>query len=59
MNRLDRLTAILIRLQGKRVIKAQEISDRFAISLRTVYRDLKSLGEAGVPLAGRQGLAMA
>lgn len=56
MNRLDRLTAILIQLQGKRVVKAQDIADRFEISLRTVYRDIKSLGEAGVPVAGESGI---
>jgi predicted DNA-binding transcriptional regulator YafY len=56
MNRFDRLTAILIQLQSKRIVKAQEIADRFEISLRTVYRDLKSLEEAGVPLIGELGV---
>ena len=56
MNRFDRLTSILIQLQSKRIVKAQEIADRFQISLRTVYRDLKSLEEAGVPLAGELGI---
>jgi predicted DNA-binding transcriptional regulator YafY len=55
MNRLDRLTAILIQLQTKRVVKAEEISRRFEISLRTVYRDVKSLMEAGVPIGSEAG----
>jgi len=55
MNRLDRLTAILIQLQTKRVVKADEISRRFEISLRTVYRDVKSLMEAGVPIGSEAG----
>ena len=50
MNRFDRLTAILIHLQSKKVVIAQEIADRFEISLRTVYRDIRSLEQAGVPL---------
>ena len=56
MNRLDRLTAILIHLQTKRVIRAQELADRFGISLRTVYRDVRSLEEAGVPVGAEAGV---
>src|SRR6187431_3359578 len=55
MNRIDRLTAILIHLQTKRIVKAEEISDRFEISLRTVYRDVKALMEAGVPIGSELG----
>ena len=56
MNRIDRVTAILIQLQSKKIVKAQEIADRFSISLRTVYRDIKTLEEAGIPLAGEAGV---
>jgi predicted DNA-binding transcriptional regulator YafY len=55
MNRIDRLTAILIQLQTKRVVKAEEIAERFGISLRTVYRDVKALMEAGVPIGSEAG----
>lgn len=55
MNRIDRLTAILIQLQTKKVVKAQEIADRFSITLRTVYRDVKALMEAGVPIGSEAG----
>jgi predicted DNA-binding transcriptional regulator YafY len=55
MNRIDRLTAILVQLQTKRVVKAEEIADRFEISLRTVYRDVKALMEAGVPIGSEAG----
>ena len=56
MNRIDRVSAILIQLQSKRVVKAQEIADRFEISLRTVYRDIKALDEAGIPVIGEAGM---
>lgn len=56
MNRIDRLTAILIQLQGRRLVKAQDIADRFDISLRTVYRDVKALEESGVPVIGEAGV---
>lgn len=55
MNRIDRVTAMLIQLQSKRVVKAQEMADRFGISLRTVYRDVKTLEEAGIPVIGEAG----
>lgn len=56
MNRIDRISAILIQLQSKRVVKAQEIADRFGISLRTVYRDIKSLEASGIPMSGEAGV---
>jgi len=56
MNRIDRLTAILIHLQSRRVVKAQDIAARFNISLRTVYRDVRTLEEAGIPLVGEAGV---
>lgn len=55
MNRIDRLSAILIQLQGKKVVRAAEIAERFDISLRTVYRDVRALQEAGVPVGAEAG----
>jgi predicted DNA-binding transcriptional regulator YafY len=55
MNRIDRLHAILTHLQSKKKVTAQEIADRFNISLRTVYRDVKALDESGVPVIGEAG----
>lgn len=55
MNRIDRLTAMLIHLQTKRVVKAEELAERFEISHRTVYRDVKALMEAGVPIGSEAG----
>lgn len=56
MNRIDRLTSILLMLQSHRVLTAEKISDRFEISVRTVYRDLSALGEAGVPIIAEAGV---
>lgn len=55
MNRIDRLAAILIQLQSRPLVKAQDIADKFSISLRTVYRDVKALEQAGVPVIGEAG----
>lgn len=56
MNRIDRVSAILIQLQSRKIVKAQDIAERFHISLRTVYRDVKTLEEAGVPIIGEAGV---
>lgn len=56
MNRIDRISAILIQLQSRRIVKAADIAERFEISLRTVYRDIRTLEEAGVPIIGEAGV---
>ncbi len=56
MNRFDRVTAILIQLQAKRVVSGPALAEQFGVSLRTVYRDLRTLEEAGVPLIGAHGV---
>lgn len=50
MNRIDRLFGISTMLQSNRFTSAEKISEKFNISLRTVYRDLKSLNEQGIPI---------
>lgn len=56
MNRLTRITAILIQLQSKKIVTAKEIAERFEVSLRTVYRDIKTLQDAGVPIGSENGV---
>ena len=56
MNRIDRLHAILTHLQSKKKVTAKELSERFGLSLRTVYRDVKALEESGVPIIGEAGI---
>jgi len=53
--RLSRLTAILLHLQSKRLITATELAEKYDISIRTVYRDIKALEEAGVPIVTIDG----
>lgn len=56
MNRIDRLQAILIQLQSKKVVTAREMADRFEVSLRTIYRDIRALEEGGVPIGAEAGI---
>lgn len=54
--RFDRVVAILIQLQSKRIVKAQEMAQRFGVSLRTIYRDIRTLEASGVPIYGEAGM---
>lgn len=56
MNRIDRLTAMILMLQSQRVVTAEQMAERFEISVRTVYRDIAALGEAGVPIVAEAGV---
>ena len=56
MNRFDRVITILVLLQTKKVITSTTIAERFEISLRTVYRDIKTLKNAGIPIIGDPGV---
>jgi len=53
--RLSRLTAILTQLQTKRLITATALADKFSVSVRTIYRDIKALEQAGVPVLTEDG----
>ncbi|CAM2973015.1 helix-turn-helix transcriptional regulator [Rariglobus hedericola] len=56
MNRTDRLVGMVMHLQGRRVVRAEELAEHYGISVRTVYRDIAALGEAGVPVVGEAGV---
>ncbi|WP_045469889.1 helix-turn-helix transcriptional regulator [Sporocytophaga myxococcoides] len=53
--RLSRLTAILTQLQTKRLLTATALADKFAVSVRTIYRDIRALEQAGVPIITEEG----
>lgn len=54
MNRIDRLTAMLLLLQSKKRT-AGELARRFEVSRRTVLRDIQALGEMGIPVTTDMG----
>jgi predicted DNA-binding transcriptional regulator YafY len=56
MNRIDRISALLVLLQSRSVIRAVDCAERFGVSVRTVYRDMRTLEQAGVPVSGDAGV---
>lgn len=53
--RASRLVSILLLLQARTHMTAQELAEELEVSVRTVYRDMESLAAAGIPLYGRAG----
>jgi predicted DNA-binding transcriptional regulator YafY len=55
MNRIDRLLAIVLELQRKRTLRAEDLAALFEVSTRTIYRDVQALLEIGVPISSMTG----
>lgn len=53
--RLARLTAIITQLQSKRIVTASDIAKKHNISIRTVYRDIRTLEQSGIPIMTEAG----
>lgn len=53
--RLSRLTAILTQLQTIRLLTASQLAEKFSVSVRTIYRDIRALEQAGVPILTEEG----
>lgn len=57
MNRFDRALAILLLLRSGKTLSATDLARRFAVSTRTVYRDIETLSAVGVPVYAEMGRA--
>lgn len=55
MSQLPRLLSILTLLKSKRMITGPEMAEKFGVSLRTIYRDIRKLELAGVPVITLEG----
>lgn len=53
--KIDRLLAIVVLLVGKRQVQAKELADMFEVSVRTIYRDIETINQAGIPIVTSQG----
>jgi predicted DNA-binding transcriptional regulator YafY len=55
MNRTDRLLAIVLEIQAKKHIRAEDLAATFEVTKRTIYRDMVALSESGVPVVAIPG----
>lgn len=55
LKRLTRITAILIQFLSRRLVNSTTLADKFGVSVRTIYRDIKTLERAGVPIITEEG----
>ncbi len=55
IKKIDRVTSILTQLQTKSIVRAQDLAKKFDVSIRTIYRDIKTLENAGIPIFGEAG----
>jgi len=55
MNRTDRLLGIVLQLQAKGWLRAEDLATMFEISKRTIYRDMDALTEIGIPVISSPG----
>ena len=56
MNRTDRLLGVLLELQSRRAVRAEDLAGHFETSKRTIYRDIQALCETGVPIVAQPGV---
>ncbi|MUT68320.1 YafY family protein [Paenibacillus sp. NEAU-GSW1] len=53
--KLDRLLAITMTLLNQPRVSATDLSKRFEVSLRTIYRDMEAINQAGIPIVSFAG----
>lgn len=53
---VDRLMSLMLILTTKGTVTAEELSNHFEVSIRTIYRDIDKLCEAGVPISAISGV---
>ncbi|MFY0630821.1 MAG: YafY family transcriptional regulator [Flavobacteriaceae bacterium] len=53
--RLSRLTAIITQLQSKRIVTAKHLAEKHNVSVRTIYRDIRTLEKSGIPIITEEG----
>jgi len=54
--KVDRLVSMILILLEQQRVGAQELADRFEVSVRTIYRDMEAINQAGIPVRSTPGV---
>jgi len=54
--KVDRLVSMILILLDQQRVGAQELADRFEVSVRTIYRDMEAINQAGIPVRSTSGI---
>jgi len=54
--KIERLISIVMMLLERRIISATELAKTFEVSTRTIYRDMDTLNQAGIPIVAYPGV---
>lgn len=55
MNRIDRLNALMIYLQSRSRVTMDQLEQKFELTRRTLFRDIRALIDGGLPIGGDAG----
>lgn len=53
--RIDRMLSIIVMMLNRDRVTARELAEKFEVSVRTIYRDLQSIDQAGIPIMSYSG----
>ena len=53
--KIDRLLSIIVILLNRDKVTAKELSEKFEVNIRTIYRDIDSINMAGIPIVSYPG----
>ncbi|MGE6629769.1 helix-turn-helix transcriptional regulator [Bacillus sp. NPDC077027] len=54
--KIDRVLSIVMILISKKQVQAKELAEMHEVSLRTIYRDIDTINQAGIPIVTHQGI---
>lgn len=52
---INRLLGIVYILLSKETVTVAALAERFEVSVRTIYRDIEVLSQAGIPVYAKKG----